>query len=71
MRPVFRYNDLGSPKIADKDFREWEREQGIKNNWLTSEGISIKSVYAKEDLAGMEHLNFAAGIPPFLRGPYS
>ena len=33
--------------------------------------ISIKSVYAKEDLEGMEHLNYAAGIAPFLRGPYS
>jgi len=28
-------------------------------------------VYTKEDLEDMEHLNYAAGIPPFLRGPYS
>ena len=27
--------------------------------------------YTKEDLEGMEHLNYAAGIPPYLRGPYS
>ncbi|MDR1516613.1 MAG: methylmalonyl-CoA mutase, partial [Dysgonamonadaceae bacterium] len=33
--------------------------------------IPVKSVYTKEDLEGMEHLNYAAGIPPFLRGPYS
>jgi methylmalonyl-CoA mutase len=71
MRPIFRYGDLGSVTIAEKDFREWEKEHGIKKDWLTSEGISVKSVYAKEDLAGMEHLNYAAGIPPFLRGPYS
>lgn len=27
--------------------------------------------YKKEDVEGLEHLEFAAGIPPFLRGPYS
>ncbi|KUL16834.1 MAG: Methylmalonyl-CoA mutase large subunit, partial [Proteiniphilum sp. 51_7] len=35
------------------------------------EQIPVKPVYTKEDLEGMEHLNYAAGIPPFLRGPYS
>ena len=27
--------------------------------------------YTREDLAGLEHLDYAAGIPPYLRGPYS
>ena len=39
--------------------------------WLTAELIPVKSVYTKEDLEGLEHLNYAAGLPPFLRGPYS
>ena len=37
----------------------------------TAENIEVKSVYSKEDLKSVEHLNFAAGIAPFLRGPYS
>ncbi|WP_165748090.1 methylmalonyl-CoA mutase [Cellulophaga sp. Z1A5H] len=37
----------------------------------TAEGIDIKSSYSKEDLKNLEHLNFSAGIPPYLRGPYS
>ncbi len=37
----------------------------------TAEGITVKSRYDKEDLDALEHLDFAAGIPPFLRGPYS
>ena len=41
------------------------------NNWLTPEQIPVKSVYTKQDLEGLEHLNYAAGLPPFLRGPYS
>ena len=39
--------------------------------WMTHEQIPVKSYYAVEDLAGFEHLDYAAGIPPFLRGPYS
>jgi methylmalonyl-CoA mutase len=38
---------------------------------MTSEGISVKPLYTAADLLGMEHLEYAAGIPPFLRGPYS
>ena len=39
--------------------------------WKTPEQIGVKAVYSKEDLEGMEHLDFVAGLPPFLRGPYS
>lgn len=39
--------------------------------WLTPEHIPVKPVYSAEDLQKMEHLNFAAGFPPFLRGPYT
>jgi methylmalonyl-CoA mutase len=40
-------------------------------NWLTPEQINVKPVYTAEDLVGMEHLNYGAGQPPYLRGPYS
>lgn len=40
-------------------------------NFLTAEEIPVKARYAKEDIAHLEHLNFGAGIPPYLRGPYS
>lgn len=39
--------------------------------WVSPEHIAIKPRYTHEDLAGLEHLDYAAGIPPFLRGPYS
>ena len=39
--------------------------------WETAEHIKVKPVYTADDLKGMEHLDYAAGIPPFLRGPYS
>ncbi|MDE5560485.1 MAG: methylmalonyl-CoA mutase [Bacteroidaceae bacterium] len=57
--------------IEAKDGLQWQKENGITANWKTAEQIDIQPVYTKEDLEGMEHLDFAAGIPPFLRGPYS
>jgi len=35
------------------------------------EHIAIRPFYTRADLEGMEHLEYAAGIPPYLRGPYS
>src|SRR5262249_27074456 len=47
-----------------------QREKAV-SGWMTHEQIPVKSYYAAEDLAGLGHLDYAAGIPPFLRGPYS
>ncbi|TDS18905.1 heterodimeric methylmalonyl-CoA mutase large subunit precursor [Maribacter caenipelagi] len=42
-----------------------------ESTFTTAETVLLKKKYVKEDIADIEHLNFAAGIPPFLRGPYS
>ncbi|MCD6543105.1 MAG: methylmalonyl-CoA mutase [Flavobacteriaceae bacterium] len=39
--------------------------------WNTPEGIPVKNNFTKEDIKDAEHLQFAAGLPPFTRGPYS
>ncbi len=39
--------------------------------FATAEGIRLKPRFSVADLADAEHLNYAAGIPPFLRGPYA
>jgi methylmalonyl-CoA mutase len=41
------------------------------DSFKTAENIELLSYYSKDDLKAVEHLNFAAGIPPYLRGPYS
>lgn len=40
-------------------------------NWKTAEGISVPPVISEENLVDAEHLEFIAGKPPYLRGPYS
>ena len=57
--------------FGQKNGQDWQKQNGITANWKTPEQIDIQPVYTQEDLEGMEHLDFAAGIPPFLRGPYS
>jgi methylmalonyl-CoA mutase len=70
MRPDFSTIDI-KKRPCEVDAKAWEQKHGIKKNWVTPERIPVKPVYSKEDLTGMEHLNYAAGLPPYLRGPYS
>jgi len=37
----------------------------------TAETIAVQSKYSEKDIESLEHLNFAAGSAPYLRGPYS
>ncbi|HYW96133.1 MAG TPA: methylmalonyl-CoA mutase family protein, partial [Bacteroidales bacterium] len=39
--------------------------------WQTPEHIPVKPSFGEEDLQNLEHLGYAAGLAPFLRGPYS
>ena len=71
MRPDFSKVNFRETKENKESFVKWEEENNIQKSWKTPEQIDVKPVYGKEDLAGMEHLNYAAGIAPFLRGPYS
>jgi methylmalonyl-CoA mutase len=41
------------------------------DSWTTAEHIEVPSYLNRSALEGYEHLNYAAGIPPYLRGPYS
>ena len=42
-----------------------------KNPWTTPEGIQIPERIGPDLTKDLNHLNFVAGIPPYLRGPYS
>ncbi len=44
--------------------------QELKHSWKTNEQIEVKPLFTHEDLAGLEHLDYLSGLPPFLRGPY-
>ncbi|HCR92132.1 MAG TPA: methylmalonyl-CoA mutase, partial [Prolixibacteraceae bacterium] len=70
MKPNFKNIDIKSAN-ASMTAADWSAQNKIEKNWVTPEQIPVKPVYSKDDLEGMEHLNFAAGVAPYLRGPYS
>ena len=71
MKPNFKDINIKSTEKATTTAAEWEKANHIEKSWLTPELIPVKPVYNAEDLKGMEHLDYVAGIPPYLRGPYS
>jgi methylmalonyl-CoA mutase len=71
MKPNFRNLNIDQNPKSDVSNKDWEKNNDINADWKTPEGINLKPVYTSEELKGMEHLNYAAGIAPYLRGPYS
>ncbi len=66
MKPNFKNIDIATDAFNVKHNPIAEGE-----TWLTPELIPVKPIYTKDDLEGLEHLEYVAGLPPFLRGPYS
>jgi len=68
MRPDFSkitYQDIkGSNPVV-------KHKSDNQQSWISAEKIKVKPIYTAEDLNDIEHLEYASGIPPFLRGPYS
>ena len=67
MKPNFHNIDIKAKAKSPKN----TKAHPVSEKWMTAEQIEVKPVYRKEDLLGMEHLGYAAGLPPYLRGPYS
>lgn len=67
--------DLTSKKITKEEWKKkFESETGKSLDdfiWKTMEQIDVEPLYDTSDIEKFEHLNYMAGVPPFLRGPYS
>lgn len=59
-----------SPTVTSSAVENSQAKMSLKN-YETAEKINLKPSYSAEDIKTAEHLDFAAGIPPYLRGPYS
>jgi methylmalonyl-CoA mutase len=71
MRPKFHDKDYRIPGTGHPSTEDWKKAAGRQEAWITPERIPITGAFTRDDLEGMEHLEYAAGLPPFLRGPYS
>lgn len=70
-RPKFTEHDPARVTSPSGNVHKWEKDNSITPLWETPERIRLKSVYTHEDILGLEHLGYAAGLPPYLGGPYS
>jgi len=66
MQPDFKKLDLRELLSAESPAADSPRP-----NWETPEKISVPPTFTAADLKDAEHLKFSAGLPPYLRGPYS
>ena len=71
MKPNFNNIDLTNIPSDNLPLDEWEKQHQVNSGWETPEHIKVKPVFTPEVKKNIKHLEFAAGLPPFLRGPYS
>ncbi|MCK9167625.1 MAG: methylmalonyl-CoA mutase [Bacteroidales bacterium] len=69
MKPNFQQVDIHSR--GSKPSQGRKPAENVLPGWMTPEQIPVKTIYTSKDLENLEHLNYAAGLPPYLRGPYS
>src|SRR5574344_1024477 len=67
MKPNYRNIEIKKNTFCNTNVNKSEGQKP----WLTAEQIPVNNFYTENILNGMEHLNYAAGLAPFLRGPYS
>jgi methylmalonyl-CoA mutase len=65
MRKDFRHLDWEAVAIGPQQAPE------VTGTWKSPEGFELRHRYTPADIAGLRHLHFGAGLPPYLRGPYA
>ena len=61
--------DLNNISLIDFSHKVEKNKENIFSE--TDEDIKIKSYYDINDITNLQHLDSIAGLPPFVRGPYS
>ncbi len=51
--------------------KAYEAPTQDRHLWQSHEGLEIPSLFNKSDFKKLQHTQFVAGLPPYLRGPYS
>ncbi len=71
LRATMKRKDLQHIELKNANNNNSSQAQSREPNFLTAEGIELKSNYSKADIENIEHIGFGAGFAPNLRGPYA
>ena len=74
MRPDFSSLDWrgkGQAKLADWWQAASQTADPSSLGTATPESVDLFALYSQDDLAPVQHIGYVAGLPPYLRGPYS
>ncbi|KDN54944.1 methylmalonyl-CoA mutase [Flavobacterium seoulense] len=73
IRKDLRHIQLDNQKSKATNSLEdsYAKEKTNAKIFVTAEGIELKQNYSEKDIENLEHLDFAAGFPPYLRGPHT
>jgi methylmalonyl-CoA mutase len=59
------------PDFSSIPFPFEQKSNAAGREWSSPEGIVVKPAFSKDDIREVEHLRFAPGLAPFVRGPYT
>jgi methylmalonyl-CoA mutase len=52
-------------------YRPIGKAEGTGEKYITDGELELCANYSPKDISGLGHIHFGAGVPPYLRGPYS
>lgn len=58
-------------RLLSKSQQEGHKTNNAFPEWITAEQISVPAFYKPADRPQWAHVNYLAGVPPYLRGPYA
>ncbi len=58
-------------KIAYNQYSPENPPQKPEGQWSTAEKIEVNPLFEAKEINNLEHIGFTAGLPPYLRGPYT
>ena len=61
----FNFNEIELSYSSNKSIHKKQLD------WVNNEQIPIQNRYDKDDIKNLNHTSYVAGLPPYLRGPYS
>ena len=70
-------NENNAPLMDSSNLEAWKKAASKsapgndveKLNWVTPDGITVKPLYTKQDLDGLQYTDTLPGFAPFVRGP--